>query len=272
MPSRKVYSRWDLVWMLDSTMERRQRVRFAGRLGRKRPLWERLFRGSRFVPVTVLIVIWIAAGSLISLRRTMPPEPLGAADIIGVIGYLACLAGVLSLMGAGEDVRCVVSAHERKRLAENPDRRAVASEITRRRRRWETWMKEWHSLKAMLTLRSIAFRASIVVFFVSSGILQMWRAHANLSAFGRSVENALTILYGVMLVLMLATGMWTWKRIKRMLSDSLRGEACPDCGHPIVAGEVVTVLPGMGVAIGPPRCSECGCAWPLIPPQILETA
>lgn len=54
MPARKTFSRWDLVWLLHPAGARGHNLRFVGRLGRKRPMWERLFGASRVVAVTAL--------------------------------------------------------------------------------------------------------------------------------------------------------------------------------------------------------------------------
>jgi len=231
-----------------------------------------MFRGARVVPVSAIIVIWIATGLSMSLDRKFPPEGISGSIAIEAILFLSCIAGILTLMSARDDVRCVISARERKRLSVTPDRRALGAEITRRRRRWEMWVKEPHSLKFMLCLRSVAFRASVVAFFASGLCLELWRLHVARSASHRTVENTLGFVQGAMFVLMVAAGIWTWRRIKRTLANSLCGQVCPDCAYPIVAGEVVTTVPGMDVLIGPARCSECGCPWPLIPPQAFETA
>lgn len=53
------------------------------------------------------------------------------------------------------------------------------------------------------------------------------------------------------------------KRLKRSLSEL----TCPDCSYPMtsIPAAIDPALSG-GVNIGPERCHECGCRWPLIPP------
>jgi len=270
MPARKVHSRWDLVWMLDRTIKREKPVRFVGRLGRKRPLWERWLRGKRVLPVLGIVAIQILGATLLSAERKMPPAELSGATVMGIILYLACMAGILRVFSAQDDVRCIISARERARFAVNPDRRMTMEELFKRRRKWEAWIEESSILKPMLVLQSAWFRASVVAFVASAAGLQLWRDHAQLTSLRATAENAFLLFYAGGFLSMVAFGIWTWRRIKRTLEESLRGEACPDCGYRIVVSE--SGHPGTEIAIGPSRCSECGCPWPLIPPQAANRA
>jgi hypothetical protein len=70
------------------------------------------------------------------------------------------------------------------------------------------------------------------------------------------------------MILFIAWQHMTWKRMKARLGGAIAGRSCPDCGYEVEQGVVVNTEPSIDIAIGPERCSECGCPWPLIPSEL----
>lgn len=57
-------------------------------------------------------------------------------------------------------------------------------------------------------------------------------------------------------------------RLRRLLV-TLDGKACPGCAYPLEPEMVPSLRKGEGpINLGPPRCPECGCRWPLVPPIV----
>jgi uncharacterized membrane protein YhaH (DUF805 family) len=54
-------------------------------------------------------------------------------------------------------------------------------------------------------------------------------------------------------------------RLKR-LRRSLEELSCPDCGYPLADFALGSWRGHQVQGLGPRRCTECGCPWPLIPP------
>lgn len=52
---------------------------------------------------------------------------------------------------------------------------------------------------------------------------------------------------------------WYGRRMRRQLADRIEQAQCCDCGYQLDRG-----VEGMG----PKRCLECGCPWPLVPPEL----
>lgn len=55
---------------------------------------------------------------------------------------------------------------------------------------------------------------------------------------------------------------------RRRLLAGAQGSACPDCGFPLAdVRPAPTALPERSAEVGPAVCPECGCPWPLVPPE-----
>jgi hypothetical protein len=52
----------------------------------------------------------------------------------------------------------------------------------------------------------------------------------------------------------------------------LKGDLCIDCGYSLgeLPAERLVTRDGGSVSVGPERCPECGCPWPMVPPRALE--
>jgi hypothetical protein len=60
------------------------------------------------------------------------------------------------------------------------------------------------------------------------------------------------------------------RRLLTRLGRSLERGACPDCGYDL--SRVPAAFPietTAGGPVGPRRCVECGCPWPLVPPPVV---
>lgn len=65
-------------------------------------------------------------------------------------------------------------------------------------------------------------------------------------------------------------GLWLAGRVLRRLDRSAREPVCPDCEYDLsgVPG-AFDVKATANVPVGPRRCPECGCPWPLVPPPVV---
>jgi hypothetical protein len=65
-------------------------------------------------------------------------------------------------------------------------------------------------------------------------------------------------------------GIWLPGRLLARLDRCARELACPDCGYDLASVPGAFALEATaGVPVGPRRCVECGCPWPLVPPPVV---
>jgi hypothetical protein len=68
-------------------------------------------------------------------------------------------------------------------------------------------------------------------------------------------------------IALLIAAVWIYHRARKRLLQAIDGVACPDCGYPLASIPAAAPPPeGQTGTIGPERCPECGCPWPLVAP------
>lgn len=253
--------------MLDRTIQRETAVRFVPRLGRKRPLIERIYQYRPIVLWLLLPGAWIGGGALLQVGKV--GELLSTVHVVGALLYIGIFALGCHLLGGRDDVRCIISAHERKHLMQSPDRRRIAVAIALRRSAWLAWLNESHKrVNLMQVFRSAAWRALLVAgLFLSTGV-ELWKQRRFDVAKSSSgpLHSVLVFSNTLLTVLVIVAGYRILARIHKRLVNSLSDRHCPDCEYSLEPGETVSPEPGVTVEFGPARCPECGTPWPRVPP------
>jgi hypothetical protein len=69
---------------------------------------------------------------------------------------------------------------------------------------------------------------------------------------------------------MLLVGVIKSRQLRKESLARLKTRCCLDCGHGLegLTGRLLPTAAGGTVATGPERCPECGCAWPMVPPEM----
>ncbi|MBX3380531.1 MAG: hypothetical protein KF805_10580 [Phycisphaeraceae bacterium] len=280
MPALKPYSQWDYWWVVEQTKMQRRRLRYPPQLGVPRSArqgflswwrdraWVRWLIGAAF-----LVLLFIGTLRLVS----------NSTSAWVLMAGMAC-SGVAALVsvwwsGGGVDGRCVAAAHLRARCARHCGPKELAWEIGERRRSWNVLMTDMpQKLRNAILLQSTSWRLvrALYLFVLMSGPL----IGPLLNALGASGPSGPTrasargnmmwafLQQGTLISCVLVFFAWqhlTWNRMKARLGGAIAGRSCPDCGYQVEQGVVVNTEPHIEIAIGPERCSECGCPWPLIP-------
>lgn len=282
VPALKPYSQWDYWWVVEQTTMQKRRLRYPPQLGVRPSMlqrgliwwldhaWMRWIVGGLCLFVLCLGTLWLVAGA---------SNPWVITAGIGFLG----LVSVSSVWwrGGGVDGRCVAAAHLRVRCTRQKDVRKLACEVGDRRRLWKVLMADMpRSLQNAILRQSTSWRIvkALYLFVLMSGPLigPLANAMAAPAASGGKAARAGFLMntvwafyqQGAVFACVIVFIVWqrvTWNRIRSRLSDAIDGRCCPDCGYEVEQGSVVQTEPHIEIAIGPERCSECGCPWPLIP-------
>lgn len=284
VPSLKPYSQWDYCWVVVQTSMKKRRVRHPPQLGARRSMlrrgviwwldhaWARVVVGLIGFAAMLIGVYWLVSRS---------------QEVWSYVLAITCavVAAVASAWwgGGGVDGRCVAAAHRRVRCTRDSDRRALAEEIGDRSRHWKSLLASApQKLRQNLLLQSTPWRIvlALYMFVLLSGPM-IWPLASAITSPAPggglparpSAGTMIAPLYqqGALfasLILMIVCHHVIWRRIKTRLVGAAEGKTCPDCGYEVERGAVVKTEPGIEIAIGPERCSECGSPWPLLPPEV----
>lgn len=211
---------------------------------------------------------------------------LTAAMVLGVTGW-ALATRQRALMGplTGLVVLCVVAirATDQRRLFMLPARRAarrrlstlrlepaeLARQLERRRAFWRTALLSARPEHLQTPELALTFAGLVVAAAVVDQVLRAYLFSGIHSMFYIAVALAPTALYA--------------RRLARRDHRRLLDHACMNCGYPLAevpttwataprrpdapAGSDNPVDHPIRERLGPERCPECGCHWPLVPPE-----
>lgn len=283
MPATRRCSAWDLAALARAGRGERAMLLRETRF-RAIPGWSPFFgrrtacifetRRSRALRLAGEWLAFLAVGAAILLvfldlpRDPATPHPVSASSV----GLALVNVGLLWWTWSRLDPRVVALRHRRTRLATTTlascERgsaasgaiEALAEEILYRREAWKKGLSRprvlavaWlHPPAATLM---VAGMLCMVVGGVMSGL-----------SFVRAWPTS-PCLIPVAMVACLASSGFIASRLLGRLSESVDGSLCPDCEYELnsVPG-ALPIAASAGVPIGPRRCPECGCPWPLIPP------
>lgn len=246
--------RWDFLWLGYAADEDLRRV-WPPRLRRKG-------RGLRVLGyvVSAVSVVGLAAWALATRQRALT-GPLTGLFLLSVVALRAADQRRLFALPA----RRVARARLRTlRLAE-PD---LAKELERRRRFWHAALGSSRPNHLQTPELAAVFAGLITMIAAVDQILRAYLYSELHVVFYVGFALGPTALFARRLA----------KRDHQRLADL----ACMNCGYPLA--DVPTAwatAPGPPDAatdadapqpvlerLGPPRCSECGCDWPLVPPEV----
>jgi len=277
MPATKPHSQWDVVWVAEQA-EAKRPVRFPPRLGRRRPVIERVKKWAAANPslswwvFVIVILIWTA---LMIMAGSMLERKVGewVRLVCGMLGIVVPYAAYIILAYGRMDLQCVYAAHQRTRAMRGSKNEAVASEIADRRWYWTSRIKNMGSSQTVyrLMMRSMASRLFMCLLFAYFTLAKISSGERGGRPRGLNSWNSLPINFAMLAILLsfFALNAWLWRRMKRRLRRSVEGIECPDCGYEIDPGAPVLAESGVEVSFGQSRCTECGCPWPLVPPPML---
>lgn len=228
------------------------------------------------VGATCMVVLFFGTLRLVS-NATSPWMLMAGVACFGVAALIS-----VWWRGGGVDGRCVAAAHLRVRCARHCEPKELAWEIGDRRRSWNVLMTDMpQKLRNAILLQSTSWRLvlALYLFVLMSGpliapLVNAIGASGPRGSTGASVQNNtmwMICQQGTLFSCIILFITWqhlTWKRMKARLGGAIAGRSCPDCGYEVDQGVVVNTEPHVEIAIGPERCSECGCPWPLVPSEL----
>lgn len=223
-----------------------------GDTGRQRRLWlhwPRMRRALVWIVVS-LVGIWFACNFAFDV-------PIRTALFVNrglvVIAYVSSLCFMLY----PADSRMVALSRERTLAAKRGDGPVVRS----RQQAWVAMLRRdvdsarnerWRQHPQLRAL----FMGTFATIFALAMLGDLLPGAANVIPFSSGLQR-------MSFIIALVTGFslmgWHGKRLRGRLADRLEAGQCCDCGYQLERG-----LEG----IGPKRCVECGCPWPLVPPEL----
>lgn len=221
------------------------------RVRRRWLTWPRL--GRRWVRMTIFLSIGFTAMIALVMFQATPQLGTFLARGIAIGAYLFALSFLLF----PPDSRMVALSRQRTHPARHPDQAVVMA----RREAWITMLRSdkdrarltrWGRHPSINGLMLVGFITAFTLIFLSD----MVRGPANSIPFGRM---ALTFFFPVCLWVTIGVSKWYTRRLRARFADRLQSNQCCDCGYQLDLGEK---------GLGPPRCLECGCPWPLVPPEL----
>jgi hypothetical protein len=225
-----------------------------GELARRRRLWLHWpWMGRAWVRIVLGIVVFAVGMTLILAFATSPQTSQFLSRGLIVAAYLFSLCFLLY----PPDARMVALSRIRTQAATRGDGPVV-------RARQEAWKymlrgdedearkKRWYRHPQMYALMLVSF----VTVFTVAMLGDVFRGALNAVPFARSLLH-FTFIIGSLVAYLLMT--WYGKKLRRRLVDRIEQGQCCDCGYQLERGQQ---------GIGPKRCLECGCPWPLVPPEL----
>lgn len=209
--------------------------------------------GRTWVRVLILVFIvgmWIAWNIVFDMS-SRTGQFLGRGMVVSA--YVLSL----SFMLYPADARMVALSRQRTFAAERGDWPLV-------RARQEAWLRilrrdtdtarneRWRQHPQISALMML----SIGTFFALAMLSDVVPGAAKVIPFASGMRS-LSFLFGLVVALTLMG--WYGKRLRTRLADRLEAGQCCDCGYQLDRG-----VEGMG----PKRCLECGCPWPLVAPEL----
>ncbi|MBX3388452.1 MAG: hypothetical protein KF691_03240 [Phycisphaeraceae bacterium] len=287
MAGLRPYAIWDYMWVTQQVLLRRK-VRAPHPLGRRRSLLERieiLWRSTLWMRAAVLAV---SLGGLLASVTVLSRWPLAfvLGAVVSLLGYAMCM---FFEAGPVPDGRCIAAAHDRAKFLASEDDASISSELADRRRWWKLRLvyhqRDRHqammSASALGRLLSV-FMFSLVLFGQLIGPLvstaaEVFAPRAASSGARPVYRSDAWSMYPIffmfaVLIAFLAARHFLLKRVRSRLFGSLEGQLCCDCGYEVERGRTFAYEGNSCINLGPERCSECGCPWPLVPPQTMDPA
>lgn len=266
------HCQWDAVWVADA-INAGIRIRTPLSLGRKRSWLERSstwaaehLHWSRLIAA----VLWIALfASVVYLcwmlgNRVRQLMPLVAAIVFTIPWML-----MLFDWGGIHRMLACCAMRQRVRCLRHPLAPALAQELLDRREYWLSRLQDSQSLPTSVAMN----RHSLVLRLLWCGwvagsayvcVMSKLTTSANTREIPLWFQMVLLAGWAGIVAIDGMRGRQERKRLKRSLSDN----ECPDCSYKIDPGPPFQLGSGANIYAGQPRCSECGCRWPLVPPPV----
>lgn len=265
------FSNWDVLATGLTTRPTNVRLRGSahGLLGARRarmlrPLW------ARILLIAVVSAAVIATVFALQDRFGWTTRAVGAAVSLVAAVSIAVMAAIQfnhvppPLAGLCSDrSRLVRRMLRRPRPLHADDLQQVARELAQRRRAWEAYLGSKSHMVGKLNIvhfdrwaRTLLY-ASILANCISP---VMQRVIEGISP-ALALFPALLGWFGFFCIYLRI------KHVRQLARDTLADATCPDCRYPLrEIPSVIDPATTFDVPIGPERCPECGCPWPLIPP------
>lgn len=263
---------WDAVWVADASRAGIQ-LKTPARLGQKRPWFDRLKSWaidhagvSRVVALVlslgvIAISLWVCSLLPHDAKQLMP-LPAAVALTIPWVLILFDWSGYRRLLA-----RCAM--HERVRIMRSKLTSITAEEVRDRREYWRERLQASQSLAAGVVMG----RHSLVWRLMWCGWISITAYMCADYKFATPPKASVIPLWGFAVVVAVCAGFLAihelrGRQVRKRLMRSLSGTECPDCGYEIDPGPPIQLGSGANIYAGQPRCSECGCRWPLVPPPV----
>ena len=285
MAGLRPYALWDHIWVTQQVMLRRT-VRAPHPLGRRRSLLERFEIRWRRSPGLRAAFLVAAFGGIMFGIFLYTQFPLLAA--LGIAISICCyLIHLFFEHGPLSDGRCIAAAHDRVRFLGTADEKVISSELADRCRWWRRRIlnNQRDIQQSLISYSSIGRLASVAAFSLvlvaqALGPFTSIAAHyfgppVNSPAarpFHRSSSANIYPVAGciaVMIAYFIVRHRYL-KRVRTRLLGCVDGMLCCDCGYEVESGRTFEHEAAVRVNLGPARCSECGCPWPLVPPKTMD--
>lgn len=290
MPSRSRYTIWDYLWVSQKDVQR-ERVRSPHPLGRRRSLPQRLVlmwrRSTRNRVILGMGAGSVWAGTVILVLRLQQTK--GMAGVSALVLLLLVFASIVLVERMNRpDARCILATRGRTRITKGNSRLEIARAVAERRRWWRIRTREMSiATKSALVnysstgrwvsaafLTTMVFGSLLITLLSQAISRQMAQMHPTAAgALPVRINNGLgfspAFLWLGVLAGYLVYRHFYLKDARMKLGKSLEGKGCADCGYEVEPGALIETEPGVSIAIGPSRCSECGSPWPLVPSDVV---
>ncbi len=207
----------------------------------------------RWVKMVIFVTI-VTCLLLLTMSSVSSPQTLSFLSRVIIIGaYLFAL--FLLLMPP--DPRLVAMSRWRTRAAKVGD----APVVRARRDAWVGMLRDtsdsprrarWSRHPHVNGVMMVGFITAFSIAILGDAL----RGVTNALPFGRV---GLALAFPVCLWATFGVMHWYGRRMRRQLADRIEQAQCCDCGYQLDREED---------GIGPKRCLECGCPWPLVPPEL----
>ncbi len=225
-----------------------------GDMARTRRRWfSRPTLGKRWVRMTIGTGFLMVVTCALLLSPSTPQMTIFVSHAVAIGAYLFALAFLLF----PPDARLVALCRVRVQAARQRD----VPVVNARRQAWigilrddkdRTRRGRWDRHPHVSGLLMVGFITAFTIVMLADLI----RSPLNAMPFGRIV---MIFAFPICLWTTIGLSKWYGKRLRRQLADRLEAAQCCDCGYQLELGED---------GLGPKRCLECGCPWPLVPPEL----
>jgi hypothetical protein len=207
----------------------------------------------RWVRMTISMTFMLVAIWAIFIVQSTPQMTVFLSRAVAIGAYLFALIFLLF----PPDPRLVALCRVRVQAARQGD----VSVMNARRQAWIEMLRDdkdrtrrgrWSRHPHVSGVLMVGFITSFTIVMLADLV----RSPVNAVPFGRVV---MIIAFPIFLWTTIGLSAWYGKRLRRQLADRLQAAQCCDCGYQLDLGKD---------GLGPKRCLECGCPWPLVPPAL----